>query len=307
MAFQFKEGESIPRGLERIVRKEIDKALDRLTGRTEADRDEVVHDARKRFKKIRAVLRLIRPELSPQTYDRENGCFRAAGKPLTAVRDSTVLVTAFDDLTQSFADQASPQKFRKVRQGLEANRDEVHRRLLEERDAFGEVAVRIALARARLDGWKIADDWAPLRCGLKQIYRGGRAALVRALAESSVESLHEWRKQTKYLWHQLQVLQPICPTVLTPLADRLHDLGDYLGDDHDLAVLRQTTEADDAHFGGRAVLDPLFEFIDHRRAELQRKAYLLGRQLYQDRPSVFANRLTPYWRQWRAGKTAAIA
>jgi CHAD domain-containing protein len=305
LAFRFKEGESIPRGIKRIVRKEIDKALDRLTGRTEVDRNEAVHDARKRFKKIRAVLRLVRPALGPQTYQRENACFRAAGKPLTEVRDFTVLVKVFDELIESLAEEESQRQFRKVRQGLESNEAEVHRHLLEERDAFAEAAVRIAVARRRLDGWEIGDKWGLLRAGLKQVYKGGREARARAMAEASVESLHDWRKQTKYLWHQLQVLQPICPTILTPLADRIHDLSDYLGNDHDLAVLRQMVEENEARFGGRAVVEPLAEHIDRRRAELQRKAGLLGRQLYQDRPTVFVDRLTPYWRAWRAGQAAA--
>ena len=38
---------------------------------------------RKCFKKVRAVLRLIRPETGEKTYRAENTCFRDAARPLT--------------------------------------------------------------------------------------------------------------------------------------------------------------------------------------------------------------------------------
>ncbi len=134
------------------------------------------------------------------------------------------------------------------------------------------------------------------------MYKRGREAFAEATAQASVEKLHEWRKQTKYLWHQFQILQPICPTMLQPLADQLHDLSDYLGDDHDLAMLRQRVEEDRERFGGDAVVGPLLDHAERRRQELQRKAHLLGEQLYQDKPRVFVDRLTPYWMAWRCHK-----
>ena len=50
------------RGLGEIVWREIDGAVQELTNK-EMDPHEGVHQARKRFKKIRAVLRLTRQEL----------------------------------------------------------------------------------------------------------------------------------------------------------------------------------------------------------------------------------------------------
>ena len=63
-----------------------------------AEPEEVVHDARKRFKKIRAVLRLVRGGIDRRVFDRENVRFRDAGRPLSEVRDVGVLVQALDRL-----------------------------------------------------------------------------------------------------------------------------------------------------------------------------------------------------------------
>ena len=58
MAFRFKAEESVAKGIERMARGQIEKALEGLTGQNGAAPEEVVHDVRKRFKKVRALLRL---------------------------------------------------------------------------------------------------------------------------------------------------------------------------------------------------------------------------------------------------------
>ena len=63
--------------------------------------------------------------------------------------------------------------------------------------------------------------------------------LAAAADDPTVEDLHEWRKQAKYLWNQLQVLEPLWPAVMEELANQAHELGRLLGDDHALAVLRE--------------------------------------------------------------------
>jgi len=94
MAFQLKPQESVRKGIKRLVRKQIDTALEGL--RTQDTSDPVVHEARKCFKKVRALLRLVRDELDDKVYRDENTCFRDAGRPLTAVRDAKVLIEALD-------------------------------------------------------------------------------------------------------------------------------------------------------------------------------------------------------------------
>jgi CHAD domain-containing protein len=78
-------------------------------------------------------------------------------------------------------------------------------------------------------------------------------------------------------------------------ADRMSDL---LGDDHDLAVLRQmlTRAARPADEGER---EALLALIDRRRAELEQEVLVLGQRFFQDRPRELARRLKGYWKTWR--------
>jgi CHAD domain-containing protein len=141
---------------------------------------------------------------------------------------------------------------------------------------------------------------------VQRVYRNGREAFAVAQEEPSPEHLHAWRKQVKYLWHQLQVLQPIQLDQLTALADQAHALADALGDDHDLAVLAHKYLQDADRFPERATMATLADFIARRRAYLQEQAMTLGHQLYEAKPRLFVDRLRAYWRAWHS-KAAQVA
>jgi len=80
----------------------------------------------------------------------------------------------------------------------------------------------------------------------------------------------------------------------------VHKLSELLGEDHDLAVLRQTLADDPLTYGGQRLLKGLFAFVDRQRRELEQQAFALGRQLYQDSSKVFTSRIEAYWKAWAA-------
>ena len=82
MSFELKPDQSLGRNIRRLARKQMNAVLEELTGPRKGPRDEAVHEARKSFKKDRAVLRLARPAIGRKTYRAQNACFRDAGRPL---------------------------------------------------------------------------------------------------------------------------------------------------------------------------------------------------------------------------------
>jgi CHAD domain-containing protein len=306
MAFQLKQEESVRKGVKRLSRKEIDKALKLVTGRKKIKPDEAVHETRKRLKKVRALLRLIRDGLGSKVYRQENCRFRDAVRPLTEVRDAKILVGALDQLTEHFAKEVSVHVFKGPRQSLLAHLRAVRKRVLQEQDAFASLEVTLGKARQRVKDWTIGQGgWSVLGRGLKRVYQSAYQAYFTALDDPTVENLHEWRKQVKYLWHQLQVLQPIWPEVMEELAEQAHELSGYLGDDHDLVLLRERVAGDAAQMGDQAAVETLLAVIDRRRAELQEQATSLGQRFFQDKPRDFVARLRGYWQVWRSEVPAA--
>jgi CHAD domain-containing protein len=313
MSFAFHGGESVGRGVRRIALAQIDGALEQLRGRAGTSREEAVHDSRKRFKKVRALVRLARAGLGLKVYRRENASFRDAGRPLSEARDAQVLVQTVEKLIGLAAGGEPDRPFPAVLAAVQAHRDAVYRRVFGEEDAGARVIAALEQARTRVEGWAVRPDgWPALGPGLERLARRGLRAFTEAAAEPTVERLHAWRKRVKDLWHQLQLLTPLWPGTLEMLADRAHDLADLLGDDHDLAVLAQLLRDETGErWGDPAAREGLLALIDHRRAQLQRSALDLGARVHADEPGVLAARLGACWEAWqsegkKAGRPAGV-
>ena len=291
--------------VQRLLCHHIDQARKALRGHQPLS-DAAVHGARKQLKKGRADLRLLRKALAPQTYHYENTTLRDVARPLTAVRDARVLMDTLERLVEHGGAQAQALDLDRVRRALREEYGAVRQRVLHEGNTLALLEASLRAARARTQCWPIGRrGWSVLGAGLKRVYRNGREAFAVAQEDPSQEHLHEWRKQVKYLWHQLQVLQPIQLGQVTALADQAHSLANALGDDHDLAVLSDKfLEAPD-RFSDRATMQALADLIACCRAHLQEQAMTLGHQLYAAQPRLFADRLRESWRAWH-GKAAQV-
>ncbi|HWC77115.1 MAG TPA: CHAD domain-containing protein, partial [Blastocatellia bacterium] len=288
MGYRFKESESVPDGIKRISLEQIDRALDRLSLRTR-NKDRAVHEARVCFKKIRAVLRLIYGELGPDVFKLENKEYRDAGRRLSKTRDSTVVAGTLEELVQHFNQQLARSDIKSLLKRLRRSKVEQYGK---RKQILPQVAEALSSARQRVETWPIHNDgFKALRPGLQRVYKRGRADLEMARVEPSTENLHEWRKQVKYLWYQVCVLNPMWPKAMDVLAEELNKLADYLSEDHDLAMLSRTAIEQAALLGDAGEVENLILVIDHRRIQLQTKAQSLGGRIYAEKPKAFVNRM----------------
>src|SRR5260370_11204508 len=113
--FRLRQGEEIPKGIKRITRKQIDKALVHLSSGSE-DPDEAIYNARVCFKRIRATLRLVRCEIGDELFKRENVCSRDAARQLSAVRDTAAMVETGEKVAHSFPAGLSAQAGAELRE-----------------------------------------------------------------------------------------------------------------------------------------------------------------------------------------------
>ena len=299
MSFELRVGETLGDGIHRIAEKEIDKVRGYANGSPRGSRDAMVHEVRKSLKKLRTLIRLVRPALGGKTYRRENIALRDIARPLTEVRDAAILVEALDKTTKAHGPGSRRRSFGNVRKELIRHQRNVRGKILTEEDAFKSVDSAIKDALVRLDNWAdVKDKWSSVGEGVQRVYRRARRAFAAVRQTPTVEHLHEWRKQSRYLRHQLELLRPLKPAVLGPLASRTDRLGEILGDDHDLAMLRREVAGDPERFGGAQAIDPLLGRIDHRREKLEDRAIVVGRTIFRRAPDDFVRRLHGYWKDW---------
>jgi CHAD domain-containing protein len=297
VGYRFEPDETVTDGVRRIAAEQIDKAVKELTD-DELSRHEGVHQARKRFKKIRAVLRLVRPAIS-ETYQAENAWFRDEARRLSRVRDAAALIETFDVLRETFADQADDELLDKVREALVERRGRIADEEIDLQEQVDALVAKLGEAKERVAGWTLSEEgFDAIGPGFKKTYGRGRKALEAAYADPTPENFHELRKRSKYHRYHIRALRRLWRKVLNPYRDAVHDLTDLLGENQDLRVLRETLLAEPETFGDRRDLQALLGLVDRRQAELRAEAEPLGRKVFAEKPKAFTARIGAYWAAW---------
>jgi CHAD domain-containing protein len=291
MAYAFERDESAHAAVMRVMAEQIGRARAQLTD-SKLPPGKRVHEARKRFKETRALVRLVRKPLGAQ-FAIENAAFRDFGRDLAAARDAEAVTESLEKL----ATQASirPAAIKKARRTLAARRDTIDAADLDARVA--KVVVDLDTAESRLATWPALGESFEDAIGqdLLRTYAAGRKEMKVALRAGDATSLHEWRKRVKEHWYHTQLLRAMWPAMLKPYAAVLEDLARALGDHHDLFVLRGLVVAEASRSR-----DSLRDAIDARQRELEGVAAGIGRRVYAETPDAFLARMRKYWNAWRA-------
>jgi CHAD domain-containing protein len=298
MAYRLKADELVADGVKRVILDEIDKTEAMLRQEGEA-RDAGIHDARKSFKKIRAVLRLVRPDLG-STYQHENAWFRDSARDLSDLRDAQAVLESFDKLRDAFPDRMNGQGFGEIRSALERRRTRIGHNDGELVRNAERVRENLPDVRRRIAAWDLKHEgFAAIEPGLRQTYGRGRRARVKAYRSSSDEAFHDWRKRVKYHWYHVRLLQDVWAPVMKSYCRSLKDLADMLGDDHDLVVVKQILADPDLDLDDKAALGACAGLIEGRQGQLRATARRLGDRIYAEKPKCISARIGSYWRTWQ--------
>jgi CHAD domain len=280
----------------RTLQREIAEARSGLLRRLLTN--EAVHNARKRLKAARAALRLLRPALDEEAYGRENLALRDAAKPLGISRDATILAETARSLVAKCASAEIRAEAKRFVKDLERRADSELERIC--RTAGRRSAALLRRVRSRLAGITMSQEAGQgIGAGLRATYRKGRQQLKQARRDPSTERLHELRKQSNYLHHQLQVIAPRRRS-LRGEERGLRKLSSGLGKDHDLAVLAKLMQREKAQALPARAHHALTALITGRREKRQKKALQRASELYAARPKHYEKRLMRQTRKPRA-------
>lgn len=309
-------GELLAAGLRRMAVEQAELAVEQLrAGRLDSER--AVHEARKAIKRMRTIVRLLEGELGAATCAREQAALRRAAEGLSSARDAEVRLATLEGLC------------RREGAGL-AKRKGVVRlraRLAEQRDraaastwspaALNPVIAELEAFASRAAAWPLHQrrGIGTVAGGLERVYRQGRLRGRRAARRKGgrMLTMHQWRKRVKDLRYAAEALRrlDVQETAsaagrgrsarraaraearwLERLAKRAEELGEMLGEEHDLAVLEEWVRAEGRQTGlGAGSRRALLKAISRRRAKLRRRALERGAQLYRRGPKMFLKRV----------------
>jgi hypothetical protein len=237
-----------------------------------------VHATRQHVKRGRAVLRLLRSTIDDADYRRVNFELRDINRALRGARDTPVMFEALASIGRR-----APELKRAVAV--------IQQRWKQQRKdrQTPSLGSKLALSSQAIGHWKIGKyDVSSARSALRAAYRKARRAYRLAVRQGSDSNWHECRKQTKYLYYQLQFAKVLGfrPPGATA---RARALGALLGREQDLALLRAALRRG----GGNrnATNRALLKYIDLRCARLCSKASAAGSRLYRRSARAFAESL----------------
>ena len=279
--------------MKRLIFELMEDAEKRL--RDFGDPDEDIHEVRKNFKKIRALLRLVRKDTGEEAYKEANIAFRDAGRKLSAVRDSLVLYEMVKELGERRRELFANEGFVALGPILKARHGRLLQEFRKEQQGREQVMATLDEMQASIDALPVGSkDFGAFYGGVKKVYKRGRKAATTARNEPSTEKLHDWRKRTKYLYYIMGYLRYLWPGELKAFEATLGELADLLGADHDLAVLCHTLEKEPAlqHPEKQQLLSGL---ISRERLGKQEQLWPLAHRLFKETPGQITNRLAAYW------------
>lgn len=288
---------SVEMAVRRLAKSQIGKAIKEIDDGS-IPPGKTVHQVRKRCKKLRGLIRLVRPCF--KKYSKENKTFRDAARALADDRDAEVMVETLDGLEQAYADQLDHDAILPLRDELiECLSEQTENEMIDDRLANFRLVMTEALDRSR--DWKIREDgFDALAGGLAKTYRRAQKALAAAQDDPSPAAWHEWRKRVKYHWYHARLLREIWPDMVGTRRELADLLSDLLGDHHDLSVFASRMDGWQAIDRDPRLGDLLRGAIRARQETLLEEALPLGRRLFAEDADALNERWQLYWTQWRA-------
>ena len=294
MSFRIKLNKSAQANAKRIAQEQVNAAIGEIHD-AQLSVKETVHQVRKRCKKIRGLLRMIRPSLG-EKYSTENEWYRDIARSVAGLRDGSVALDTFELVSQKFKDQVTLSSYESIRQELLNLQGEI----VEQTDIkqrLKQIKTNFLIGRERLLLWKIKPlGFACFKEGFKAIYRQAVEAMRSAIDSPAGTEMHEWRKLVKYHWYHCRILQNIWPAMMKTRRDQLKELSEYLGDANDASVLSSILENHRDKVENEKHVDKYLSLLKQHQNALSHKAFQLGKKLFAENDKSITKRFGQYWK-----------
>ena len=288
MSYRLEATEPVDEGVRRVAGEQIERSLAELSNDDLGPHEKALA-VRKRCKKVRGLIRLVRPVFDG--YADENNAMRDAARSLAGLRDAAAMLNTFDDL---IAGDINPNRFAPVRERLVARRDQAASANVD--DALDRFRQAMEKALERSGEWVIeGEGFEALRDGITRTYGLTQLEMAQAYDIRTPEAFHEWRKRIKYDRYHTRLLADAWELAADDRYEQAKAVSDLLGRDHDLSEL--------ATFLGSSS-DELTSEIKRRQTDLRLRAHGLGKQLYSDAPEEHTRRVERLWTDWYSGPDA---
>ncbi len=299
MAYRIKPHKPFTAAFQSVAIQQLQAAIVALQQRP-GGLHQAVHEARKKFKRLRALYRLVASDA--KTFrEQENARLRQAAASLSRARDATALIeviaylqghseTPEEDAALSRARAALSER----RHGLDDSEHDLEDRangtILSCEQAIGAVNALIFDDRPRKTARRLGRGW---RKDLEQ----GRAALATCRDSGHAEHFHQLRKCGQVYWMHLTLLRPLWPSAMRAKQEAVKRLVDMLGHEHDLSLLVALLDQEPQLLGSAEELSHLLGCVIRQQQMLRHAAVCVAEEVFIEDPQTEADIVATLWIQ----------
>jgi CHAD domain-containing protein len=242
-----------------------------------------VHASRKALRRARAILGLVGAALPKSERRAVKSALQEARRALSTVRDHAVAPETLAQLTLDDSDRATATR-------VLANAAEAMPATAEIKQLLAESAARAAAQAEALQAALPHEvDWDTVSDGIRTTYGAARQA-TRA-AKRSKAWFHTWRRRSKELVYQLELIANHAGPRATAIHGELSGVTDTLGPAVDLIMVREFVATYAQSIPPEAV-EHLRDSIDRYLDDLMKSARKAARDPFRQKPKKLEKRIT---------------
>lgn len=257
---------------------------------TEKNRNELIHDCRKRVKNLRAILKLIRSELNENRFKLLNNKLKALNKKSAVSRRAFVLLSIIDKMLFESSNNVSGDILKILKDNMleiiESSQPKynINQILSNYHDNF--IKIDEHLSELKFE----RKDFSTIKNGLAAIYDEGKKFYKISARQQEVIILHELRKSAKDLYYVLEILQKCWQPVIKSYNNQIKILTDYIGDLHDLyEFILELNNPSLKNY--KSAKDNLKLIIDNQINSQKKQILILAEKIYAEKTNCFINRI----------------
>lgn len=280
MGYRFKRHKTPSDEVRRVALEQVARAIADVS-EPALNAETRIHSLRKRFKKLRALLRLVRG-VDPKFSVREGNRFRRLGRKLSDLRDRDVLLKTLSSVSgEKSARPKAKRDIERLRRSLDVGEDG-SRTSPRGTDPLRTIELQLQESKEAFLCWQPTTfEFDDLLDEFIRAYGRGRRSLQRASADPTSEKMHDLRKRTKDYGYQLALFRDFWDgSAKSPLA-QAEKAGLLLGREHDLALLAERVDEKLRDSSRKPDLKRLRRRIAHSRSDLDQECLKLCGKLYR--------------------------
>jgi CHAD domain-containing protein len=242
-----------------------------------------VHEYRKALRRARAVLALVAHAMPRSERKAVLRALREARRALGSARDQAVVPETMAAVELDEVDRSTASEILSATDDAVPPTREIKQLLAE---GAARAAAQVEALEATLPQ---ALPWSVVERGLRDTY--GEARRARKASKRSTRSFHAWRRRSKELTYQLELLAGYAGTRTSDLHREVEHVTDTQGPAVDLLMLRDLVRTHATGISAEAI-DRLGATLDAQLDDLVKDSRRAGRDTFKRKPRKFARRVT---------------